>query len=106
MPDGQVHGSRNQVVFGCGIRCVETYRAFSACRWIDQLRLGCSELAIRARIAEIPLELHSGDFHLHGARLRWPETLGRPDGTAHQVQSDKQDESESGPGDLQAIVAV
>src|SRR6266478_9962591 len=102
----QVHRSCNEVVSGCGVGGIETHGAFSAAGWVDQFWLGCSEFAIRSRIAEIPLELHSGNFHLHGASLRGPETLGRPDGTAHQVQSDKEDESKKSPGNLQTIVAV
>src|ERR1700687_6057297 len=82
---GDVHSSRNEIVSGCWIGCIETESRLSSSRGILQFRLWCGKLAIGAGIAEVPGKLHARDFHLHSSWLSRTKTLGRPDGTAHQV---------------------
>src|SRR6266436_9144568 len=50
------HGSRHDVVFGCGVFRIETQRRFAAGRGILKLRLRYAQLAVRPGIAEIPGE--------------------------------------------------
>src|ERR1700733_3979937 len=90
--DRSVHRPAYDIIFGGRVGRVETDSALATRGRIDQFRFGGTKLAIRPGVTEIPGELHPGDLHLQGPRLRGTKTLGCPDRTAHQVEADKQDQ--------------
>ena len=104
--DGNFHNAGDHVVLRCRVLRVQTQRGFAARRRIFQFRLGRAKFSVRAGIAEVPGELHAGDFDsgrpVHGGT----KTFRRPDGAADQVQSDKEDDGERGPDNFELGVAV
>src|SRR5581483_6870429 len=104
--DRQVHGAGDDVIFGGCVGSVEANGGLIASRRVYELRVRLAVLAVRSGIAEIPGELHAGDFDGNGAGLRRFKALARPDMASHQVEANKEDGSEGGPGDLHVGIAV
>src|SRR5690242_13867848 len=100
------HDSVDHIIFRSWIRGIQSQRSRTAEGSVLQLRLGRAKFSVRPGVSEIPRKLHSGNFHLQSVRLRRVKPLGRPDGAARQVQSNKKNDGEDGPHDLQGRVAV
>src|SRR5215813_13004965 len=104
--DRQVHDTADEIVFRCSVIRIQANGAFVSGGRINQFGLGSAELAVGAGVAEVPGELHAGDFDGHRSGLGRLKTLGGPDGAAHEIEAYKEDSRQGSPKYFELGVAM
>src|SRR5262249_28322976 len=90
------HSGADDVVLACRILFVDANRV--AGRIVYLLGISSAELAIGARIAEVPAELLGGNFYIDRSRRSFVEMQTRPDSLAHDSESPEYHKSYYRPG--------
>ena len=98
------HDRHHDVVLGRGVIQVQA-QGISG-RFVDQLGIDLAKNAVQAGVAELPLKLGSGHFHLKGARGCTDEVETGPRVPAENGQPHEQHRRGRGPQDLQFVVPV